>query len=108
MSDREIHIELLLGARVFAINNKPVGRIEEIYGEPLGGECFIEEYLIGDYAFLERLASLNIFRQLMTIVGANRLGKKYRIKWDMLDLTDVKRPRLTCSASELKQFVETR
>ena len=104
----EIHVELLLGRRVFASNSQPVGRIEEIYAEPRNGECYIQEYLIGSYALFERLAAWGIFRHLVSFVGGKWWGKKYRVNWDKLDLTDAEKPRLMCSISELEEFVDER
>jgi hypothetical protein len=106
MAGQEIHLELLLGRRVRAINNTPMGRIEEIYAEPRKGECSVEEYLIGGYALLDRLSAWSVFLPLLHLLGASKSGKRYRVKWDQLDLTDVEKPRLKCSVSDLKESGE--
>jgi hypothetical protein len=85
------------------MNSKPIGRIEEIHAEPRKGECFVEEYLIGSYAVLDRLSAWSVFLPLLHLLGASKFGKRYRVKWDQLDLTDVQKPRLKCSVSDLKE-----
>src|ERR1041385_742140 len=103
MTNREINLELLLGKKVYSRNNKPVGRIEEIHAEPRDGECFVEEYLIGSYGLFERLAAWTVILPLINLPGI-KSGRKYRIGWDKLDLSDPKKPRLRCLASELDRF----
>jgi hypothetical protein len=97
----EVQLELLLGCEVVAKNDRAVGRIEEICAEECDGELMITEYLIGRYAILERLSVSRIARAFQSLF---HLRSGYRIAWDKLDLTDVTRPRLTCSLSELKKM----
>lgn len=99
MAAQEIRIEMLLGKRVFGLNGKAVGHLEEIVGELRAGVCFVEEFHVGSYAVLERLAAWSIGRTTLRIFGVN---KGYRVPWDKLDLSDAERPRLLCSVKELK------
>jgi sporulation protein YlmC with PRC-barrel domain len=105
MESKSVHAELLLGKRVFGLNGRPVGHIEEIRAEVKSNECFITEFLVGSYAAFERLAAWNIGRAVLTVLGGRRKGG-YRIPWDQLDLTDVETPRLRCSVSELLPIIE--
>ena len=57
MTSHELHVELLLGEKVFAMNGLPIGRLEEIRTEINKGHCFVSEFLVGKYAVLERLAA---------------------------------------------------
>src|SRR4051812_46668043 len=100
MPETEVHLELLLGRRVLAKNGKSIGRIEEIRATPRGRGLVIDEYLIGSYATLERLSAWTIGRALLRNFGGGNSG--YCVPWDKLDVSDAKRPRLLCAASELE------
>lgn len=102
MAKQEINLELLVGRRVYSLNGRSIGHLEEVRAELRGGECFVEEYLVGAYAVAERLAALSIGRALLRLFGATRKHEGYRVPWDKLDLTDPKRPRLLCKVNELK------
>jgi sporulation protein YlmC with PRC-barrel domain len=104
MSKREIRVEQLIGRRVYAANGRRVGHLEEVRASMRGGECFVEEYLVGSYAVFERLAALAIGRALLGKFGAYREGGGYRVPWDKLDLSDPARPRLLCSVEELEKL----
>jgi hypothetical protein len=96
MSAREIHLELALGRRVLAKNGRPVGRLEEIR---VDDDWAIIEYLIGSAALLERLSV-----SALSLFGVSRPGEGYRARWNQVDLTDPRRPRLTCPVDELARL----
>ena len=100
MKRQEIHLELLLGKRVFALNGQPVGRLEEVRAELNNrGHCFVSEFLIGSYAVLERLSVWRIGRAVLRTLHVRKEG--YRVRWEQLDLSDPHRPRLNCEVNEL-------
>jgi sporulation protein YlmC with PRC-barrel domain len=101
MQKQEVNLELLVGRRVFGLNGKSIGHLEEIRAELIKGECFVTEYLVGAYAVVERLAALSIGRAILWLFGANKKHECYKVPWDKLDLTDPERPRLLCSVDEL-------
>lgn len=101
MAAREIHIEDLLSRRVYALNGKAIGRIEEVRADVQRGECVVTEYLIGVYALFERLAAWRVGRSILRTLGARRKGGGYRVEWNQLDLTDPERPRLLCPVTAL-------
>jgi len=94
---REVRLDRLLGRRVLGLNNRPAGRLQEFRAELRGHECVITEFVIGAGGLIERLG-----------IGVNLLfgravgGRVAR--WDQLDLTDLQRPRLTCSFDELREL----
>ena len=100
MAKRQLHVELLLGEKVFALNGLSIGRLEEIRTEINRGHFYVTEFLVGSYAFLERVAAWRIGRAVLRVVGAQK-REGYRIRWDQIDLTDPKRLRLTCEVDEL-------
>ena len=100
MKRQEVHLELLIGRRVFALNGQPVGRLEEVRAQlNERGYCFVTEFLIGSYGILERLSVWRIGRAILRTLHVRRNG--YRIRWEQLDLADPTRPQLKCEVDEL-------
>ena len=104
MATRELHLELLLGKRVFDANGDRVGHIEEVRAEQQNDEWVIVEYLVGVAALVERLSAWHIGVGALRLLGARNLYKSYRIPWDKLDLSNPKRPQLMCTMEELKEI----
>ncbi|MFL4981579.1 MAG: hypothetical protein ACJ8FU_21150 [Xanthobacteraceae bacterium] len=105
MPRHEIRVERLVGRRVFALNGRPIGRLEEICAEPRGKQLVVKEYHVGTYAAFERLSGWSLGRGVLSLVPTGKRGG-YRIPWNKLDLSDPLRPRLRCSVDEL-QALET-
>ena len=105
MTSQQVHAELLLGEKVFALNGLPIGRLEDIRTEINKGHCFVSEFLVGRYAVLERLAAWRIGRAVLRVFGAKR-KEGYRIRWDQLDLSDPRHLRLLCDVEELMPLQE--
>lgn len=101
MKRQEIHLELLLGKQVFALNGQSIGRLEEVRAElSARGSCFVTEFLVGSYAFLERLSAWRMGRAIMRTLHLRR-KEGYRVRWEQLDLSDPRRPRLMCEVDDL-------
>jgi sporulation protein YlmC with PRC-barrel domain len=100
MARQEIHLELLLGKRVYAVNGRAIGRVEEVCAELDQGAASVNEFLVGRYAIFERLSAWEIGRALLGLFGS-AVKSGYRIRWDQIDFTDPERPKLTCQANEL-------
>jgi sporulation protein YlmC with PRC-barrel domain len=100
MMRQQLHVELLLGEKVFALNGLSIGRLEEIRTQINKGHCFVSEFLVGSYAVLERLAAWRIGRALLRVFGAKR-KEGYRVRWDQLDLSDPRHLKLLCDVEEL-------
>jgi len=101
----EVHVELLLGEKVLAMNGQPIGRLEDIRTEVNRGHYFVSEFLVGSYAMLERLAAWRIGRAVLRVLGAKK-KQGYRVRWDQLDLTDPERLRLLCEVDDLMPLTE--
>ena len=100
MKRQEIHLELLIGKRVFALNGGSIGRLEEVRAELNDrGDAFVSEFLIGSYGMLERLSVWRIGRAILRTLNVRQQG--YRVRWEQLDLSDPKRPQLKCEVDEL-------
>jgi len=102
MAAREVHVELILGRRVYATNGRALGRLEEIVAVFDDGDCRVEEFHVGAYALLERLAAWHLGRAILRVVRA--AGPSYRVRWDQLDLSDPDRPRLNCGVGEVARL----
>ena len=101
MSRQEVHLELLMGQQVFALNGRPVGRLEEVRAELNNrGYCFVTDFLIGSYAVLERLAVWRMGRAILRTLHVRKRG--YRVAWEQLDFSDPKRLQLRCEVEELE------
>jgi len=104
MKRQEVHLELLIGRRVFALNGRSVGRLEEVRAElNPRGDCFVSEFLIGTYGMLERLSVWRIGRAILRTLHLRKEG--YRVHWEQLDLTDPSHPQLKCEIDELATLI---
>jgi sporulation protein YlmC with PRC-barrel domain len=101
MAKQEIHVELLLGKRVRALNGQSIGHLEEVRAELIRGQYFVKEFLVGSYGTLERLAVLSIGRAVLRVLGIRKKTVGYRVPWDRVDLSDPKKLRLLCAVNEL-------
>ncbi len=104
--NQEINIELLLGKRVFSLNGRSVGRVEDVQAELREGRCFVTEFHIGSYAVLDRLAALHMGRAILDVFRARKKSGSYRVAWNQLDLSDPARPRLLCEVSSLQPLTD--
>lgn len=101
VSERLLHVELLLGRRVVARDGTSVGRIEEVRAARLGSDVVVTEYHVGTAAMLERLSALAMRLSPMS-AGRKSWRKGFRIPWEQLDLSDPRRPLLRCAIEELQ------
>ena len=100
----ELHLELLIGRRVFDSLGNCIGRIEEVRAEQQGDDWVILEYLIGIAAIVERLSAWNLGTGLLHFLGARKLNKSYRVPWNQLNLSNPDCPFLMYSIDELKEI----
>jgi hypothetical protein len=89
---REIHIELLLGAKVRDANGRVIGRIEEFVVEEDASGAHLVEVHLGSAAMLERLGGAMLKLPFLSKLARGREPK--RIGWRELDLVDPGRPVL--------------
>jgi sporulation protein YlmC with PRC-barrel domain len=105
MANREIHIEQLLGRKVFDSEGKRAGRLEEVIAVHQGDECVVQEYWIGSYALLHRFSAISVGRSLLGLFGAKGHAG-YKVPWDKLDISNPERLRLDCACHELEELTE--
>ncbi len=97
---REVHLELLVGRKVHDPTGRPAGRIEEVHAERIAEECYVREYLLGPAAMLERFAVRFSGLRVARLFGVEPKPPRV-VAWELMDLSDPKRPRLLCRAEEL-------
>jgi hypothetical protein len=94
---RELRIEQLLGREVLGANHQRIGHIEEFRAERRGAGCVAAEVIVGMRGLLERL---DLHARML--LGRKRNG--YVVRWDQLDLSDPRKPRLRCPVNELARL----
>jgi hypothetical protein len=99
---REVQVQHLLGKKARDVDGRVVGRVEELRVEEQDGEFVVLEYHLGPAAAFERMATvagqLPVFKHLP-------LGTRveYRVRWDQMDLSDVRQPRITVRRDQLER-----
>ena len=106
MEARELRLDLLLNRRVYDPDGAVLGRLEEVVVQPasdaLGSHYAVSEYHVGKYALLESLAGVSFARAVMRLLG-KRAYERQVVPWELMDLTDPERPRLTVRRAELEE-----
>ena len=90
----ELRLDRLLGRPVVAANGRVVGRIEEIRVDDTE-RWAVSELVIGEAGLFERLGIAG-----RRLIGAKTRG--YVARWDQVDLSDPRQPRLRCPDDELQ------
>ena len=106
MANREIHLERLLGHKVFDSEGELIGRIEEVVARRHEGEWVVQEYWVGSSALLYRLSARGAARALLSLFVSKEQAPGYRVPWDKIDFTHPKRLRLDCACRELEELPE--
>lgn len=105
MANREVHLERLLGHKVFDSEGELVGRIEEVVARRHDGEWVVQEYWVGTSALLYRLSARGAARAFLSLFVSKQQAPGYRVPWDKLDLSHAeKRLRLDCACHELEEL----
>jgi hypothetical protein len=99
-SFREARVEDLLGRKLRDADGRTLGRIEEMVAEFRGPELVLIEVHAGRGALLERLVELSTVVPLLGAVQ-RRFGRRLRVPWEQLDLSDLDHPRTTVRHSQL-------
>ena len=97
----ELNVESLLGAKVRDTNGKVVGRIEEIRAERTDDACYVDSYLVGASAVIERLSAWTLVRPIKRMLRSHDIESVVEVPWKDLDLSDPKRPVLRVPRSSL-------
>jgi hypothetical protein len=93
-----LRLDRLLGRRVLAANNRPIGRIEEFRAERQGTGWVVTAYAIGRAGLWERLG---LSAQMLFGPATSR---GYLARWDQIDLANPEYPRLRCPVDALERL----
>jgi sporulation protein YlmC with PRC-barrel domain len=99
----DIKVELLVGRKVYDIDGKKVGRIEEIRVERQDNALLVEAYLVGASALIDRLSARTLVRPISNILRARSIYSVYEIPWQEMDVTDPKRPVLKILQRDMRR-----
>lgn len=97
----EVHVEQLLGYRVRDPDGRVVGRLEEFRVEVVDGEAVITEFHIGSAAVLERITGFA--SELPFLRHLPFKFTEYRVRWQDMDLSDPRNPRVRVRRDELEK-----
>lgn len=100
-SPRQIRAEDLMGRLVRDSEGERVGRIMEMRAEWNGHDCVVLEFHLGVHAAFERLGGGPFWSSLIGLCGGGRAPRV--VPWQLMDLRDVRHPRLTCRKGELPE-----
>ena len=98
----DVHVELLLGRKVRDTDGNVIGRIEEFRVERDHNSCRVESYLVGASALVERLSAWTLVRPIARALHARKLYQLYDVRWQDMDLSDPRRPKLRIPRSDLR------
>ena len=101
MKQHRIHAEHLLGRVVYDVDNRKVGRIEEIEVEQTSHGCYVESFVLGYTGLLKRLSIWGIGPLFFPALVTKGEQHAESVPWDKIDISDPKRPRLRCRRDEL-------
>jgi len=93
----EVRLDQILGRSVITGTGRTIGRIEEFRTAVRGGERIVVEYALGGAGLMVRLGV-----GVRQVFG--RAARGHIARWDQIDLTDPRRPRLLCSIEELRKI----
>ncbi|MDB4877203.1 MAG: hypothetical protein JWM41_3649 [Gemmatimonadetes bacterium] len=99
----EVHVERLLGYRVRDADGRHIGRLEDFRVEVVDGEAVITEFHIGSAAFVERITGF--VSQLPLIAYLPFALKEYRVRWQDMDLSDPRHPRVLVPKAALDRVL---
>lgn len=93
----KLTLQRVLGRKVLAANNHPIGRLEEVRADRRGRACVVTAFVIGAAGLQERLGV-----GVRLLFGPNTSGQVARS--DQIDLTDPARLRLRCPITDLQKL----
>jgi sporulation protein YlmC with PRC-barrel domain len=97
----ELNVEQLLGTKVRDADGRVIGRIEEIRAERTDDGCYVDSYLVGASAVVERLSAWSLIRPIKRMLKSRHVVSVLEVPWQDLDLSEPGRPVLRVPRSSL-------
>jgi sporulation protein YlmC with PRC-barrel domain len=102
---RKICLHHLVGRTVHDVDGRRIGRIQEILAEielhEHGNEYVVREFHIGAFGLFEALAGSRFAQRAMKRLEWLTRYRIYVVPWQLMDLSDLARPRVSRSLREL-------
>jgi sporulation protein YlmC with PRC-barrel domain len=106
----EVLLSHLLGRKVYDVDGRSLGRLEELRAEielhERGVDYVVVEFHVGAYGALEALAGGHFARHLLRLFAPLSRYRRYRVPWEWMDLGDPERPVVMRPAGELSTRME--
>ncbi len=99
----DIKVQLLVGTKVYDVDGKKVGRIEEIRVERQQTALLVQSYLIGVSGLIDRLSARTLARPIRRFLRTRHIYSVYEVPWQEMDVTDPKRPVLKIAQREMRR-----
>ena len=107
MSARTVSLSDLVGRPVHDVDGRRIGRIEELEAEIVlergGNDYVVTRFGVGRWGPFDAIANGHFVQQLVRRITRATSYVHYEIPWDLIDLTDLERPRVKCAERELQR-----
>ena len=108
MSARTVSLSDLVGRPVHDADGRRIGRIEELDAEIVlergGNDYVVTRFGVGRWGPFDAIAHGHFVQQLVRRITRATSYVHYEIPWELMDLSDPKRPRVKCAAGELEKM----
>ena len=96
-----VNIERVVGKKVYDVDGKVAGRLEEVHADWRGDECVVTFYTLASKRKSRSLTLSHILTFILRQMGAQKARASVMATWDQMDLSDPERPRVRCRAEDL-------
>src|SRR5512141_3136063 len=100
---KELHLYETLGRKVMDANGEYAGRLEELEVERGDESCLVTNYLVQHRGLISRITQWALSNSLQKVIPISEKSLPYRVPWELMDLSDPERPRITVTKSELRR-----
>lgn len=100
---KQIHLFEILGRKVHDSDGKYAGCLEEIEVQRGDESCPVESYLVYRRGLIARVTAWALSDSLRKAIPKSEKSLPYRVPWDLMDLSDVARPRITIPRGQLER-----
>ncbi|MEO7457368.1 MAG: hypothetical protein ABIY52_13980 [Gemmatimonadaceae bacterium] len=98
MTNPQVLLGELVGRRVRDDEGRVIGRVLELSAEIALREhdrdYVVTTYHVASFGHLDRIAGSRFMQQLIEMLGPRMGCHRYLVPWDIMDITDPRRPRL--------------
>lgn len=100
---KQIHLFQILGRKVHDSDGRYAGCLEEIEVQRSDDSCAVESYHVHHRGLIARVTAWALSDSLRKAMPKSDKLLPYRVPWELMDLSDVARPRITVPQSQLER-----